>query len=168
MAYLREYHHPSWIILTDLANAYDTVHRPFLYKALIKKNLPAGLIRWIRILLEGSTARVIINGRPTATFEVRRGLPQGSGLAPLLFLSSLIPSSWTTLQMGMTTLSTSSGGVKVISGPCVILISMSKPQDKGSEAKTSARVGTTSSLWQILQELGNFLIWGKRCRKHYT
>ena len=51
-----------------------------------EQGIPAQLIRWLRFFLKDRRARVCINGHLSKSYIFKQGLPQGSVLAPLLFL----------------------------------------------------------------------------------
>ena len=71
------------LVLLDYARAYDRVWRDALYGRL---GVPGCVTRWIRALLSDRRARVRW-GSTTSRWRVfQEGLPQGSVLAPLLWL----------------------------------------------------------------------------------
>jgi ribonuclease HI len=76
----------SVMVLLDFSKAYDTVWRERLLLALAEKGVPLPIIRWLRSFLSNRQARVRFNGVLSAWMTMRQGLPQGSVLAPLLFL----------------------------------------------------------------------------------
>ena len=69
----------------DLRKAFDTVHRPTLWKILRKVGCLGKLIKIVRILHDGMKASVLVDGDYTAEFEVRTGVKQGCVIAPTLF-----------------------------------------------------------------------------------
>jgi exonuclease III len=78
--------HPLYLVLADLAGAYDSVSWPFLFSTLRALGFQElGLVRWAQLLHCGSRACVLINGHSSPYFELRGGLAQGSGLSPLLW-----------------------------------------------------------------------------------
>ena len=95
LEYLRDTGHPAWLILTDLANAYDSVRRAYLYSCLetmgFGRFCNLEILRWVRILLGGTSASVLVNGRVLPRFSILEGLPQGSPLSPLLFIVVINP-----------------------------------------------------------------------------
>ena len=83
---------PGWLLHTDLTKAYDTVDRGWLSRAMTTMGLRHdGVVRWCRILMGGSSARVRLNGFLTAPFPVRNGLPQGSALSCTEWVIALQP-----------------------------------------------------------------------------
>ncbi len=76
----------SVLTLLDFSKAYDTVWRERLLLSMIEAGIPLPFIRWIRAFLADRRARVRINNALSESRKFRQGLPQGSVLAPLLFL----------------------------------------------------------------------------------
>ena len=81
----------------DFARAFDSVWHPALYHKLLASGLPPCLVRWTQSFLSDRRARVSLRGAMSASFRIRRGVPQGSVLGPVLFnlfindLSSSLP-----------------------------------------------------------------------------
>jgi pimeloyl-ACP methyl ester carboxylesterase len=64
---------PAWLLLIDMSKAYDSVARPWLRASMVRMGFrEAGAVRWCRILLDGSTCRVRLNGAFTLAFPVFR------------------------------------------------------------------------------------------------
>ena len=76
----------SVMALLDLSKAYDRVWREKLLMNMITKGVPLPFIRWIAAFLTNRRARVRYNNSTGRSRELKQGLPQGSVLAPLLFL----------------------------------------------------------------------------------
>ena len=92
LEYLRDIGHPAWLILTDFANAYDSVRRAYLYSCLQAMGLAKkGCLRWTVLLLTGTTSSVLVNGRVLPPFPTEGGLPQGLPLSATLFVTVLHP-----------------------------------------------------------------------------
>ena len=79
-------YHRSVIALLDFSKAYDTVWREKLLTHMIHLGIPLTFIRWLRAFLSDRRARVKLNNVLSKSYVFRQGLPQGSVLAPLLFL----------------------------------------------------------------------------------
>lgn len=70
----------------DIAGAYDHIwHEGLLFK-LAKAGIQGRIWRWIRSFLSGRAIRVVQAGQSSESFPVAGGVPQGSVLAPLLFI----------------------------------------------------------------------------------
>ena len=83
---------PAWLLLVDMSKAYDSVARCWLRSSMVAMGFrEAGATRWCRILLDGSTCRVRINGVFSAEFPVENGLFQGSSLSCQEWVIALQP-----------------------------------------------------------------------------
>ena len=76
----------SVMALLDLSKAYDRVWKDKLLLDMFSKGVPLPYIRWLSAFLRNRTARVRYNNSVGRPRTIRQGLPQGSVLAPLLFL----------------------------------------------------------------------------------
>ena len=72
--------------LFDYSKAFDTVWRERLLIILSEKGIPAKFIRWIAAFLNNRQARVLYGSAMSRSHKIKQGVPQGSVLAPLLFL----------------------------------------------------------------------------------
>ena len=83
--YLEVTKEPGVIIFLDFAKAYDRLDRDWLFRCMERLGFGGRAMRWARLLADGTQARVLVNGYPTAAFPMRSGVPQGSPLSPLLY-----------------------------------------------------------------------------------
>ena len=74
------------LALLDFSKAYDTVWREELLGDLVDVGVPRRLILWLRGFLRNRQACVRIDGEEGRYRRFRQGVPQGSVLAPILFL----------------------------------------------------------------------------------
>ena len=74
------------LALLDFTAAYDRVWRDALWAKMGRLGVPGCAIRWIRALLSDRRARVRWGGATSKWRVFQEGLPQGSVLAPLLWL----------------------------------------------------------------------------------
>jgi hypothetical protein len=73
-------------IFCDLRKAFDTCDHGILIKKLRKMGVRGPELDWFVSYLDGRMQFVSINGIDSEKLEVRKGVPQGSILGPLLFL----------------------------------------------------------------------------------
>jgi hypothetical protein len=70
----------------DFERAYDTINWQFLDYMMSRMGFADGWRRWIKACVFNSSMFVLVNGSPTADFNVGKGLRQGDPLSPFLFL----------------------------------------------------------------------------------
>ena len=69
----------------DFSKAFDSVWHPALFHKLILVGLPPCFARWTQSFLSDRRACVVYQNHKSRSFRVRRGVPQGSVLGPVLF-----------------------------------------------------------------------------------
>ena len=77
------------IVLMDLAKAYDSLERSFLYYVLHLFDFPESYIKIIRLIHANTTAKFLVNGFSSYTINITRGIRQGCPLAPYLFIIAM-------------------------------------------------------------------------------
>ena len=74
----------------DFSKAFDSVWHLTLFHKLISAGLPPYFARWTQSFLSDRRASVVYQNHKSRFFRVRRGVPQGSVLGPVLFSSLMI------------------------------------------------------------------------------
>jgi len=80
----------------DFEKAFDSVHRPMLWKILRHYGVPVKIVNLIASLYENFECRVAHDGLITEKFAVQTGVRQGCILSPLLFSLAM---DWTMRQV---------------------------------------------------------------------
>ena len=75
------------LTLFDYSRAFDTVRRSALLLKMIEKEVPLAFVRWVRAWFANRTARVRVEDTLSRSRVFREGVPQGSVLSPLLFIT---------------------------------------------------------------------------------
>jgi exonuclease III len=92
--YVRDRQPGVWMLLMDLAGAYDNVNWGLLRAAMQAVGLrDAGHVRWAQLLHRGAALRVAVNGHLSEAFPMASGLLQGSGASPVYWTIVLQPLS---------------------------------------------------------------------------
>ena len=70
----------------DFFKAFDSVWHSALFHKLLSLKLPPCFVLWVRSFLSDRRAKVQVGGSHSRSFRIRRGVPQGSVLGPVLFI----------------------------------------------------------------------------------
>ena len=70
----------------DFSKAFDSVWHSALFHELLLLKLPSFFVFWVCSFLSDCRAKVLVGGSCSHSFRIRRGVPQGSVLGPVLFI----------------------------------------------------------------------------------
>jgi hypothetical protein len=82
----RQRNPPTVLALLDFSKAYNKVWRADPLATMLRKGVLVCFVRWIQGFLSNRQPRVRLNRAYSRSWVMREGVPQGSVLAPLLFL----------------------------------------------------------------------------------
>ena len=70
----------------DFSKAFDSVWHSALFHKLLSLKLPSCFVLWVRSFLSDRRAEVQVGGSHSRSFRIKRAVPQGSVLGPVLFI----------------------------------------------------------------------------------
>ena len=73
-------------VFLDFSKAFDMVDHPILFQKLTWYGVGGEELKWFEGYLEGRKQRVRVDDAKSEWADIRRGVPQGSILGPLLFI----------------------------------------------------------------------------------
>ncbi|XP_075109150.1 uncharacterized protein LOC142180944 [Nicotiana tabacum] len=79
---------PRCMLKIDMQKAYDSVEWVYFEQVMRLLGIPEKFVKWIMVCISTVSYSVIINGKPTKPFEVRKGLRQGD-ISLLLFVMAM-------------------------------------------------------------------------------
>ena len=84
-----EWESPLLITFVDYEKAFDSVDRKILWRLLDHYGIPPKLVNLIKKIYEGTSCKVVHDGKLTDSFQVNTGVRQGCLLSPFLFLLAI-------------------------------------------------------------------------------
>jgi hypothetical protein len=73
-------------VILDIAKAYDTVDRSFLFRIMEAAGCGRPMLRWVQLLLSDTRAYTVVSGHVSQAQVWQAGVRQGCPLSPLLYL----------------------------------------------------------------------------------
>jgi hypothetical protein len=75
---------PGAAVILDIAKAYDTVDRSFLFRIMEAAGCGRPMLRWVQLLLSDTRAYTVVNSHVSKAQVWQAGVRQGCPLSPLL------------------------------------------------------------------------------------
>ena len=75
----------------DQSKAFDRVDHHFLFSVLEAFGFGPSFIKWVKLLYSNISSLVVANGFISDEFSILRGVRQGCGMSPLLYVLSIEP-----------------------------------------------------------------------------
>lgn len=85
ISYYLQHQSSVYCTFLDASKAFDRVHYCKLFRLLIKRGLPACIVRILINMYTGNQVRVLWAGLASDYFTVRNGVKQGGVISPILF-----------------------------------------------------------------------------------
>ena len=77
-------------LFIDLKKAFDTIDHRILLRKLYSYGIRGSMLKWLESYLTARSQYVVFDGEASKTYDVKCGVPQGSILGSLLFISIFI------------------------------------------------------------------------------
>ena len=126
------------VVFLDFRKAFDKVPHKRLMRKVRALGIQGNVAAWIKNWLAGRRQRVIVNGVPSDWTAVTSGVPQGSVLGPLLFVTYI-----NDLDLGL------SSKVSKFADDTKLGINAANPESVRALQRDLAAIGEWSTVWQM-------------------
>ena len=72
-------------VFFDLQQAFDNIYHEQMLLRLVKVGIKGRMLKWIKEFLQGRKYQIIVENEKSDQKDLKRGVPQGSNLSPILF-----------------------------------------------------------------------------------
>lgn len=86
LEYRHVVHESGLILFLDFYKAFDSVEHPFIIKTLVHVGFGEKFVNIIGMLYNGINSSVALRHGTSPRFDIKRGIRQGCGSSPLLFI----------------------------------------------------------------------------------
>ena len=77
------------VVFFDIKSAFDSVNHIQLLKTLTNMGVKGNMLTWLINFLSDRKIQVILEDKKSDVYNINKGVPQGSGISPLLFIALL-------------------------------------------------------------------------------
>ena len=82
---------PLALLSIDQEKAFDRVDHSYLFKVLKENNVGDQMVKWVRLMYDKPSSRVLVNHTLSDPFPIDRSVRQGCPLSPILYTLSIEP-----------------------------------------------------------------------------
>ena len=84
--YVKEENLPGLLVSLDFEKAFDSVNWKYMHRVLKAFGFGEDICQWISAFYSNLSSSVVVNGKSSARFHIKRGCRQGDPISPYLFI----------------------------------------------------------------------------------